>query len=129
MKKIFLFVILLYFTSGNSQTPESDEENMEQFLLHGKLIAKEGQSEQLADILLQASELVATAKGCIVYVVSRNPGEPQAVYVTEIWESKEDHANSLHVEGVKELITKAMPLLDQQPRSGHQLEVLGGAGI
>ena len=121
MKKIFLLFFLLSLTSGNSQTATSNEEHMEHYLLHGKLVAKEGQSEQLANILLRASELVATAKGCIYYVVSRNPEEPQAVYVTEIWESKEDHANSLHVEGVKELITEAMPLLDQQPRTGQQL--------
>ena len=35
-----------------------------QYLLHGKLTAKAGQRNELADILLKASELVSTAKGC-----------------------------------------------------------------
>lgn len=51
------------------------------------------------------------------------------IYVTEIWDSKEDHDNSLKVEGVRELIMSAMPILDEQPTKGQELEILGGTGI
>jgi hypothetical protein len=51
------------------------------------------------------------------------------VWVTEVWDSKEDDDNSLHVEGVRALISRAMPLLAGQPEKGQELEVIGGAGL
>ena len=99
------------------------------YLLHGKLNAKKGHTEELATILLEASKIISTAKGCKVYAIGKDTNDLEAVYVTEIWESKEDHDNSLNVDGVRELITKAMPILDGQPSKGQELEILGGAGI
>ena len=99
------------------------------YLLHGKLTAKAGHREELANILIDASKLVSTAKGCKVYVIGKDANDPISVYVTEIWDSKEDHDNSLKVEGVRELIMKAMPILDGQPQKGQELEILGGVGI
>jgi quinol monooxygenase YgiN len=99
------------------------------YLLHGKLTAKTGQQEELSKILLDASKLVSIAKGCKVYVIGKDESDPNSVYVTEIWDSKDDHDNSLNVEGVRELIMKAMPILDGQPKKGQELEILGGAGI
>ncbi len=99
------------------------------YLLHGKLQAKPNQANELADILLEASKLVSTAKGCKLYLIGKDENEPNSVYVTEIWDSKDDHDNSLKVEGVRELIMKAMPILDGQPTKGQELEILGGTGI
>ena len=97
--------------------------------LHGKLQAAEGKGEQLASILLQAAELVSTAKGCHLYLVSEDKNDPDAVWVTEVWDSKEDHDNSLKVEGVRELISQAIPILAGPPQKGQELVILGGAGI
>ena len=99
------------------------------YLLQGKLDATEGNAGQLSQILIEASKLVSTAKGCKLYIVGKDDKENNSVYVTEIWESKEDHDNSLNVEGVKELIMKAMPLLNGQPQKGQELNILGGFGI
>lgn len=99
------------------------------YLLHGKLTAKTGHTNELANILLEASKLVSTAKGCKVYVIGRDDNDQNSVYVTEIWDSKDDHDNSLKAEGVRELITKVMPILDGQPIKGQELEILGGTGI
>ncbi|MGM8363806.1 putative quinol monooxygenase [Flavobacterium sp. ARAG 55.4] len=99
------------------------------YLLHGKLTAKSGHQEEVTTILLEASKLVSTSKGCKVYVIGKDENDQNSVYVTEIWDSKDDHDNSLNVEGVKELIMKVMPKLDGQPTKGQELEILGGAGI
>lgn len=105
-------------------------ENMEnKYLLHGKLTAKSGHKEELANILIQASQLVSIAKGCKLYAVSNDKDDASSVYVTEIWDSKDDHDNSLKIESVRELIMKAMPILDGQPTKGQELEILGGIGI
>lgn len=98
------------------------------YLLHGHLKAQAGKGQQLTDILLQASKLVATAKGCKLYLISNDKDDPEAVWVTEVWDSKEDHDNSLKVEGVRELIAQAMPILAGQPQQGQELTVLGGKG-
>jgi quinol monooxygenase YgiN len=79
--------------------------------------------------LLEASKRVSTAKGCKLYVIGKDENDENSVYVTEIWDSKDDHNNSLKVEGVRELIMKAMPILDGQPSKGQEIEILGGAGI
>lgn len=102
---------------------------MKKYLLHGKLSAKKGKREELAAILIEASKLVDKAQGCKLYVVGTDSNDHNSVFITEIWDSQEDHDNSLKVEGVRELIMKAMPLLDGQPTKGQEIELLGGTGI
>ncbi len=99
------------------------------YLLHGKITAKGGHSNELAKILIEASKLVSTAPGCRCYIVSRDESEPGSVYVTEVWETKEDHSNSLKSEEVKALIIKAIPMIEGQPEKSREFNVLGGAGI
>lgn len=102
---------------------------MKKYLLHGKLTAKQGHRDELANILIQASKLVATANGCKLYVIGRDSSDDHSVFITEIWNTKEDHDNSLKVDGVRELIIKAMPLLDGQPTKGQEIEIIGGTGV
>ena len=102
---------------------------MSKYGLHNKLDATPGNGKQLADILLRAAALVESAKGCQLYAVSLDEETPDAVWVTEIWDSEEDHDNSLQVPGVRELIGEAMPLLAGQPQKGQKLTILGGAGV
>ncbi len=102
---------------------------MNKYLLHSKLTAKQGHQGDLAAILLDASKLVSTAKGCHLYVVGHDSIDLNSVYITEIWDTKEDHDHSLKVEAVRDLIMKAMPLLDGQPTKGQEIEILGGAGV
>ncbi|MBB6609883.1 antibiotic biosynthesis monooxygenase [Pontibacter sp. Tf4] len=97
--------------------------------LHGKLTASEGNRDKLAAILLEASRLVSTAKGCQLYLISTDKEDDNAVWVTEAWDSKEDHDNSLSVPGVRELIGQAMPILASMPQEGQELRILGGTGI
>lgn len=97
--------------------------------LHGSLVAKEGKAKELSKILLDASALMQSAKGCHLYAISMDNNNPNEVWITEIWESKEDHDNSLSLPGVKELIGKAIPILERSPQKGQELEILGGLGI
>ena len=92
-------------------------------------MATKGNGNRLASILIDASKLVSMAQGCHIYLVSKDIINEDSIWVTEVWDSKEDHDNSLKVEGVRDLISMAMPLLDGQPKKGQELKVLGGAGI
>ena len=102
---------------------------MSKYGLHGKLKSIPGGSEKLTQILLDASKLVSTAKGCRLYIVSKDKTDPDSIWVTEAWDSKEDHENSLKAEPVKALISQAMPLIDGRPEKGQELEILGGKGL
>lgn len=102
---------------------------MKKYGLHGKLIAAEGHGSELAAILLDAATLLGSVKGCRLYVISQDKEQKDVIWVTEIWDSQEDHANSLNTKGVKDLIAKAIPLLGDQPEKGQELEILGGMGI
>ncbi len=99
------------------------------YLLQGKLMAKAGERDQLAAILLQAAALMEHAAGCKLYAVATDTDNSDAVHITEIWASQADHDASLSVAGVRELIQQAMPLLASPPQKGQEYKVLGGWGI
>jgi quinol monooxygenase YgiN len=100
---------------------------MNKYGFFGKFTAHHGKREELINILLQAAQLISTAKGCIQYVVCKDSKNENLVCVTEIWDSKEDHDLSLKIDGCMALISKAMPLLDGRPET-NELEVVGGKG-
>ena len=102
---------------------------MSKYGLHGKLKSITGSYEKLTQILIDASKLVSNAKGCRLYLISKDKTDNDSIWVTEVWDSKEDHDNSLNAEGVKALISQAMPLIEGRPEKGQELEVLGGKGI
>lgn len=102
---------------------------MHKYALHGKLTAKPGMAADLEAILLRAAVAVATVKGCLVYLIGRDQDDPDSLWVTEVWDSKEDHDNSLKKAEIKAVIAEAMPLIAEPPRKGLEWEVVGGWGL
>lgn len=96
--------------------------------LQGKLYAQAGKGDELASILAEAAELMKKAKGCYIYVVGQQADNKETVCISEVWESKEDHDESLNLPGVWELIGKAMPILQGSPES-FEVNIIGGVGI
>ena len=101
--------------------------NVDHFGLHGKFDAHPGKRQELVDILLEAAKLMEAAEGCELYAVSTSADE-DAVYITEIWRSEADHAASLGIAGVSELIKRARPLIAGVSES-KRLAVHGGKGL
>ena len=97
--------------------------------LFGSLQAVAGKGEELAAILLAAADLVSTAPGCLLYLVSRDVHDATLVWINEVWDREEDHDQSLHIAGVRELISQALPLLAGKPEKGVVLKVMGGKGL
>lgn len=126
MKRLFLILVLSSFYNFSFSQTTTIKKSMNKYLLHGKLTAKQGHRDELASILIDASKLVSTAKGCKIYVIGLDKDDINSVYVTEILDSKKDHDNSLKVKGVKELIMKAIPILDGKPSAGQEVELLNG---
>lgn len=95
--------------------------------LSGKLTTRPGQRDAAVAILLRdVGDL--TALGCDLYVVSISPDHPNAVWVTEVWTSKDAHDASLELPSVKQAIAEAMPLFTGE-FEGVELSVVGGIGL
>jgi quinol monooxygenase YgiN len=93
----------------------------------GRLVAKPGQRDALAAILLDDAAGLSAMPGCRTYLVFATDAEPDALLITEVWESAAAHQASLSLPGVAAAIDKARPLLDRA--EGAELELLGGAGF
>ena len=95
------------------------------YLLQGKLTAKEGEGEKLTGIMKRAATLMLEkANGCELYALGHSEGDENTVYITEIWATKEDHEAPLAVEGVRELIGEAMPILAEMPTKGREITIV-----
>ena len=101
---------------------------MERFAMCGKVMAKPGQRDRLAEHLLEAARLLAPLDTCELYIVNTVPAEPDALWVMEIWRSEADHDASLKMDSVRALIAKAMPLI-AAGGSSIRMTPLGGKGL
>ena len=66
--------------------------------------------------------------GCLSYVVSRDVEDDDALWVSEVWESKQAHEASLSLPSVQEAIAKGRPMIagfgerfETEPVGGHGL--------
>jgi quinol monooxygenase YgiN len=73
-----------------------------------KITAAPGQRHALAAILLEST---AGMRGCLSYVIANDSADENIVWVTEVWDSKTSHDESLSLAAVKEAIGKATPLV------------------
>lgn len=101
---------------------------MASYGLCGKMMATPGDGDALARHLLDAASALADVAECRLYVVSRDPGDPDAVWVVEVWDSAEAHRASLQLEAVQDLITRARPIIASIGQR-IELEPIGGKGV
>ena len=91
--------------------------------LIGKMTAVAGRRDALANILIDGT---VGMPGCLSYVVAADVTEPDALWVTEVWESQASHQASLQLPGVQAAIAKGRPLIagfsnrvETAPIGGH----------
>lgn len=92
--------------------------------LIGRINAVAGRRDELAAILLEGT---SGMPGCLAYVVAKDLAEPDALWVTEVWDSRESHGASLRLPVVQQAIASARPLI---AGFGARIETepVGGAG-
>jgi quinol monooxygenase YgiN len=93
--------------------------------LIGKMSVVPGKRDALIEILVNG---VAGMPGCLSYVVARDQEDEDAIWITEVWDSKESHANSLSLPSVRDAIDKGKPMIagfgerfETTPVGGHGL--------
>lgn len=76
--------------------------------LIGKMIAAPGQRDALVEILLDGT---AGMPGCRSYIVAADPGDANAIWITEVWDDEASHKGSLSLPAVQAAISKARPII------------------
>jgi len=92
--------------------------------LIGRIRAVAGKRAELAAVLVQDGSM----PGCLSYVVAEDPGDADALWVTEVWVDQAAHRASLQLPQVQAAIAKGRPL---SAGFDHRVEtnVLGGIGL
>ena len=100
-------------------------DELEKYGLFGKMVAAPGRRDELVRYLLEGT---GEMPGCLIYVVANDPVEPDAIWITEVWRTKQDHANSLQLPAVQSAIAKARPII---AGFGERFETIpvGGVGL
>jgi quinol monooxygenase YgiN len=76
--------------------------------LIGKIRALPGRRDKLISILLEGASAMP---GCLSYVIARDPSEPDALWITEVWQSQASHEASLSLPEVQQAISRGRPLI------------------
>ena len=127
-RRVFLAVAGLATITRTAQAepvPSQPPGTLTMYGLIGKMTAVAGQRDTLAAALLEGTQGMP---GCLSYVVATDPADPDALWITEVWDSQASHQGSLALPGVKAAITKGRPLIagfsnrvETTPLGGHGL--------
>lgn len=101
---------------------------MTQYGLYGRLNAAPGRRDELVALLLEGARALGDLPGCLQYVVNRAQAEPDAIWVTELWESEAAHDAELERGAVRAIIARTRPLI---AAGGEQIRLtpVGGKGM
>jgi quinol monooxygenase YgiN len=91
----------------------------------GKMKTASGQRDALISILLEGT---GGMPGCLSYVIAIDPTDENAIWITEVWDSRESHQASLNLPSVQQAIARGRPLIagfgerfETAPVGGHGL--------
>jgi quinol monooxygenase YgiN len=95
------------------------------FGLIGKISAVPGKRDALAAVLLEGTREMP---GCLSYVIATEEQDADALWVTEVWDSRESHRASLTLPSVRDAIARGRPLI---AGFSNRVETvpLGGQGL
>ena len=92
--------------------------------LIGQIEAVSGRRDELAEVLAGMGSM----PGCLSYVVANDTADADTLWVTEVWESEQAHADSLGLPEVQDAIAKGRSLIAGF-KSRVETEPVGGIGL
>jgi quinol monooxygenase YgiN len=105
-----------------SAAPAAAQDKGARFGLIGQMLAKSGKRDELIAILREA---VGEMPGCISYYIALDTANADALWITEVWDSRESHAASLNLPAVRAAIAKARPIIAGVPQHFETVPVAG----
>jgi quinol monooxygenase YgiN len=101
---------------------------MTRFGQHSKVTARPGMRDKLVAKFLEVGEIQRSNPSCEVMFVSVDPGDGNAVYLTEVWQSEEAHQQAVKSDVVAAWAAGMPELVAGEPES-QRFEPVGGKGI
>lgn len=92
----------------------------------GSMKTKPGHRPAVLDQLVAGSAGLRAA-GCQLYLVSASNTDDVTIWVSEVWQTKEQHDASLRLPEVQAAIGRVMPVLTGE-FSSQEVTVVGGLG-
>jgi quinol monooxygenase YgiN len=93
--------------------------------LIGKMMVVPGRRDALMQILLEGT---GEMPGCLSYIIARDSTDPDALWVTEVWDNQASHKASLALPTVQQAIARGRSLIagfgerfETEPVGGHGL--------
>jgi quinol monooxygenase YgiN len=99
---------------------------MSRIARYGKATAKPGHGQELGEILLAAAAELEADPGCLLYLINRQAGAPDVIWVTELWRSQGDLDAALERIRGSSGVAAATALVDDWQMI--ELDQLGGKG-
>lgn len=93
--------------------------------LIGKMTATPGNRDALVAVLLEGTREMP---GCLSYIVAKDAADLNAIWITEVWDSKASHEASLSLPAVRAAIARGRPLIAGF-EGGTPTEPVGGVGL
>lgn len=84
------------------------EEADPQYGLLGQMLAQPGKRAELVAALAEGTDEMP---GNIAYLIGEDSANPDAIWIVELWDSKESHAASLALPAVQAAIKRGRPLI------------------
>jgi len=88
-----------------------------------------GERDALIEILVEG---VSGMPGCLSYIVAKDAGDENAIWITEVWDARSSHEASLSLPSVQRAISLGRPLIagfgerfETEPVGGHSLGLKG----
>ena len=102
--------------------PAASQEGEPLFGLIGQMLAAPGKRDELVRYLKDG---IGAMPGCLSYVVALDAANSDAIWITEVWDSRESHLASLKLPAVREAIARARPIIAGFPQHFETIPVAG----
>lgn len=93
--------------------------------LIGRIRCVPGRRDAFAAILLEGTTAMP---GCLSYVIAEDVTDPDALWVSEVWDSPESHKASLSLPAVQQAIARGRPMIAAFAER-FETRPLGGVGL
>jgi quinol monooxygenase YgiN len=73
-----------------------------------RMMATSGRRDSLIDVIFEG---IRNMPGCLSYIVAKDVADPDALWITEVWDSEASHKASLALPAVRAAMSKAQPFI------------------
>lgn len=71
-----------------------------------------GARDAFVEVLGEVARVACQSPGCLEYIISQVPDDPDGVFITEFWRNSDDQRSALQLPAIASLIERCAPLID-----------------